>query len=68
MPRVVVSKALRIYKERPRIATTAKIQLGTGKLGLNYFLFTRKVLGFDLLLYDYGEDDETVEHFLYKYP
>jgi hypothetical protein len=60
-------KALELYKGRPRIASTAIIQLRTEKIGLNLFLNKRRVPNISPLC-ECGEGEESVEHFLYKCP
>ena len=48
------------------MASTIIIQLRTEKLGLNLFLAKIKVPNIDTL-YNYKEEEELVEYFLYKY-
>ena len=58
-------KALELYINRPRIASTAIIQLRTAKIGLKLFLYKRKVPNIDPLC-ECGLENESVEHFLLK--
>jgi Reverse transcriptase (RNA-dependent DNA polymerase) len=58
-------KALNLYKDRTKAFSSILILLRTQKIGLNSFLHRMGVPGIDALC-DCEEEEETVEHFLYK--
>ena len=58
-------KALDLYKNRPKPFCSILIQLRTRKIGLNLFLKNARVPDIEALC-ECQEEEETVEHFLFK--
>ena len=58
-------KALELYKNRSKLFSSILLQLRTEKIGLNTFLKRARVPNIEALC-DYGEEEETVEHFLFR--
>ena len=62
-----IRKALDLYKNRPKPFSSMLIQLRTTKIGLNSFLKNARVPGIEALC-ECQEEEETIEHFLFKCP
>ena len=60
-------KALDLYKNRTKPFSSILIQLRTEKIGFNAFLNNARVPNIEALC-DCKEEEETVEHFLFKCP
>src|SRR5438067_1189821 len=53
---------LELHKDLTKAQSSALIQMRTGKIGLNTFLYYRKVPGHETPIYIYGNGLQTPEH------